>query len=68
MFWPSGCDAEALKAELTGLIVAQRISHSAAAEKRIRKIYEALDGKLKLPKTGRNKKKVVDEQMRIFFR
>ena len=64
-YWPVGEAAEAFKAELIGLIVAQRVTYSAETAKRIKTIYKMLDGTFEPPKEV--KKGVTKEQLKQSF-
>jgi len=56
-----------MKAELTGLIIAQRISFSDKTQKRIEQIWKALDGTLEIPKKTKAKNNM-QTAIETFFR
>ncbi len=64
-FWPVGDSAETFRAELIGLIVAQRVKYSDVTSKRIKTIVKMLDGTFEPPKES--KKGVTKEQMKQSF-
>jgi len=64
-YWPAGEAAGILKAELIGLITAQRIQYSEKTARRIETIIEMLRGTFKPP--PENRPGVTKEQMKQVF-